>query len=140
MEKLDASVCELLEQRIEAPHALFTSKTCDVFKMTGLLRQLNILLTSRYHASVLSMERAIPIVAVSIDARLNGIMNEVELAEHYLHHATDDNLEERIVASLHMAGEHEQEIGNTIRQHLTIYKNKTEAMGQFFAKWLKEQF
>ena len=140
MEKLDASVCELLEQRVEAPHALFTSKTCDVFKMTGLLRQLNILLTSRYHASVLSMERTIPIVAVSIDARLNGIMNEVELAEHYLHHATDDNLEERIVASLHMAGEHEQEIGNTIRRHLTIYKNKTEAMSQFFAKWLKEKF
>ena len=27
------------------------------------------------------MERAIPIVAVSIDARLNGIMNEVGLAK-----------------------------------------------------------
>ena len=140
MEKLDARVCELLEQKVEAPHAIFTSKTCDVFKMTGLLRQLNILLTSRYHASVLSMERAIPIVAVSIDARLNGIMNEVELANHYLHHATDENLEERIVASLQMAGEHEKEISDKIRQHNTIYKNKTEAMSQYFAKWLKEQF
>lgn len=140
MEKLDASVCELLEQRVEAPHAMFTSKTCDVFKMTGLLRQLNILLTSRYHASVLSMERAIPIVAVSIDARLNGIMNEVGLAKHYLHKATDDHLEERIVASLQMAGEHEKEIGDKIRQHITIYKNKTEAMSQYFVKWLKEQF
>jgi hypothetical protein len=79
-------------------------------------------------------------VAVSIDARLNGIMNEVELANHYLHHATDDNLEERIVASLQMAGEHEQEIGDTIRRHLAIYKNKTEAMSQYFTKWLKEQF
>jgi polysaccharide pyruvyl transferase WcaK-like protein len=108
--------------------------------MTGLLRQLNILLTSRYHASVLSMERAIPIVAVSIDARLNGIMSEVGLAQHYLHHATDEHLEEGIMASLQMAGEHEHEIGNNIRQHLTIHKNKTEAMSQYFAKWLKEQF
>jgi len=140
MEKLDAGVCELLVQRVEAPHAIFTSKICDVFKMTGLLRQLNILLTSRYHASVLSMERAIPIVAVSIDARLNGIMNEIGLAQHYLHHATDEHLEEHIMASLEMAGEHEQEIGNTIRQHLNIYKNKTEAMSRYFAKWLKEQF
>lgn len=140
MEKLDARVCDLLEQRIEAPHAIFTSKICDVFKMTGLLRQLNILLTSRYHASVLSMERAIPIVAVSIDARLNGIMNEVELAKDYLHKATDDNLEERIVASLQMAGEQEKEISDKIRQHITIYKNKTEAMSLYFAKWLKEQF
>ena len=86
------------------------------------------------------MERAIPIVAVSIDARLNGIMNEVELAKHYLHKATDDHLEERIVASLQMAGEHEKEIGDKIRQHITIYKNKTEAMSQYFVKWLKEQF
>lgn len=140
MEKLDAKVCELLEKRIESKHAVFTSKTCDVFKMTGLLRQLNILLTSRYHASVLSMERAIPIVAVSIDARLNGIMNEVELAQHYLHHATDEHLEEHIIASLEMAGEHEQEISNNIRQHLTIYKDKTKAMSQYFTKWLKEQF
>ena len=140
MEKLDAKVCELLEQKVEAPHAMFTSKTCDVFKMTGLLRQLNILLTSRYHASVLSMERAIPIVAVSIDARLNGIMKEVEPDKHYLHHATDENLEERIVASLQMASEHEQEIGDTIRQHLAMYKNKTKAMSQYFEKWLKEQF
>ena len=140
MEKLDARVCELLEQKVVAPHAMFTSKTCDVFTMTGMLRQLNILLTSRYHASVLSMERAIPIVAVSIDARLNGIMKEVELDKHYLHHATDENLEERIVASLQMAGEHEQEIGDTIRQHLAMYKNKTKAMSQYFEKWLKEQF
>ena len=140
MEKLDARVCELLEQKVVAPHAMFTSKTCDVFKMTGMLRQLNILLTSRYHASVLSMERAIPIVAVSIDARLNGIMKEVELDKHYLHHATDENLEERIVASLQMAGEHEQEIGDTIRLHLAMYKNKTKAMSQYFEKWLKEQF
>ena len=140
MEKLDARVCDQLEQRIESKHAVFTSKTSDVFKMTGLLRQLNILLTSRYHASVLSMERAIPIVAVSIDARLNGIMNEVGLAPHYLHHATDEHLEEGIMTSLQMAGEHEQEIGNNIRQHLTIYKNKTEAMSQYFAKSLKEQF
>ena len=140
MEKLDARVCELLEQKVVAPHAMFTSKTCDVFKMTGMLRQLNILLTSRYHASVLSMEHAIPIVAVSIDARLNGIMKEVELDKHYLHHATDENLEERIVASLQMASEHEQEIGDTIRQHLAMYKNKTKAMSQYFEKWLKEQF
>ena len=53
---------------------------------------------------------------------------------------TDEHLEEHIMASLEMAGEHEQEIGETIRRHLAIYKNKTEAMSQYFTKWLKEQF
>ncbi len=140
MEQLDAGVCDLLEQRIETPHAVFTSKTCNVFQMTGLLRQLCILLTSRYHASVLSMEHAIPIVAVSIDARLNGVMREVGLADDYLHQASDDDLESKIKESLQKAGEHEQEIKETIRHHLPIYKENTMAMSRFFVKWLHEKF
>ena len=137
MEQLDAEACKLLAQQLESPHVVCTSKTCDVFQMTGLIRQLNILLTSRYHASVLSMERTIPVVAVSIDARLEGVMGEVQLAEHYLHHVTDTDLEHRILASLRMAGEHEEEIRETIRRHLTIYKNMTVEMSQFFIAWLR---
>ena len=110
MEQLDTRVCEQLVKSIRHPHVVFTSKTCNVFRMTGLLRQLNILLTSRYHASVLSMAHACPIVAVSIDARLNGVMHEVGLAEQYLHHASDTHLEGRIIASLKMADEHQEDI------------------------------
>ncbi len=140
MEKLDASVCEMLGQRIQSPHVVCTSKTCNVFQMTGLLRQLSILLTSRYHAAVLSMERAIPIVAVSIDARLNGVMREVGLSDHYLHQATDGNLERSIAASLELAGKHQQDIRAKIQHQLTHYKDKTTAMSQFFVTWLMEHF
>lgn len=140
MERLDAGACERLEQRIESKHVVCTSKTCDVFQMTGLLRHLSVLLTSRYHASVLSMERAIPIVAVSIDGRLNGLMSEVELADRYLHHTSDADLENKIMCSLRMADEHEQEIKDILQRHLTVYKNKTMAMSQFFVTWLKEHF
>ena len=140
MEKLDASVCEQLARRLDGKHAIFTSKTNDVFQMTSLLRQLSILLTSRYHASVLSMEKACPIVAVSIDARLNGVMREVELADGYLHHANDEDLENRITNSLRIAGAHEQEISEAIKRHLSEYKRKTKAMSQFFTTWLKTQF
>ncbi len=140
MEQLDTRVCELMERQIESPHVVCTSKTCNVFQMTGLLRQLSVLLTSRYHASVLSMERSIPIVAVSIDARLNGVMREVGLAEHYLHQATDADLEKGIMASLQMIGEHEQAIKETIQHQLKRYKEKTTAMSHYFVTWLKEQF
>ena len=140
MEKLDTSACERFEQQIESRHVVCTSKICDVFQMTGLLRHLSVLLTSRYHASVLSMERAIPIVAVSMDARLNGLMNEVKLADQYLHHTTDTDLENKIMVSLQMAGEHEKEIKDTLQRHLMVYKNKTTAMSQFFITWLKDHF
>jgi len=140
MEQLDTRVCELMEQQIERPHVVCTSKNCNVFQMTGLVRQLSVLLTSRYHASVLSMERSIPIVAVSIDGRLNGVMREVGLADYYLHQATDANLERNIMTSLRMTGEHEQEIKETIQQQLKSYKDKTAAMSRFFVTWLKEQY
>ena len=140
MEQLDARSCQHLEQRIYAPHAVFTSRDCDVFLMTGLLRQLSILLTSRYHASVLSMEQGCPIVAVSIDARLNGVMREVELADGYLHQATDEDLDTKITQSLQQAGVHEQEIRAQIQLHLKDYKTKTMAMSHFFTTWLKRQY
>ena len=140
MEQLDSKACSLLEKRIEAPHAVYTSKEYNVFQMTGLLRQLDILLTSRYHAAVLSMEHAIPIVAVSIDARLNGVLREVGLSEHYLHQVDDAGLENRIKMSLKRADDHKAEISEWIRHHLPIYKNKIITMSQFFTKWLSEQF
>ena len=140
MEKLDADVCALLERQIDSPHVVCTSKTCNVFQMTGLLRQLSILLTSRYHASILSMECACPIVAVSIDERLNGIMHETGLDRDYLHHATDVELSNRITVSLRMAELHEQEIRDIIEHHLIRYKNKTFEMSQFFITWLKTHF
>ena len=140
MEQLDTRVCEQLEKCIRHPHVVFTSKTCNVFQMTGLLRQLNILLTSRYHASVLSMAHACPIVAVSIDARLNGVMHEVGLDEQYLHHASDTHLESRIIASLKIADEQQEDIKQKIECQLAIYKSKTKEMSHFFKTWLKEQF
>lgn len=138
MEKLDASVCERLEQLIENKHVVCMSKNCDVFQMTGMLRQLSILLTSRYHAAVLSMEHTIPIVAASIDGRLNGLMNEVGMAGTCLHRATDDDLEDKLMVSLRWADEHEQEIKDNLQRHLATYKNKTAAMSQYFMTWLKE--
>ena len=140
MEKLDAEACRIIEKQMYRPHAVYTSETCDVFQMTGLLRQLSILVTSRYHAAVLSMEHTIPIVAVSMDARLDGLMEETELHKSYLHHVDDKQLAERITASLHQAEKHRTEIANTIRHHLATYKNKVEEMSKFFTTWTKECF
>ena len=45
--------------------------------MTGVLRELSALVTSRYHAAVLSMERGCPVAAVSMDERLDTLMKEL---------------------------------------------------------------
>ena len=140
MEKLDAEACRIIEKQIEGPHTVYTSETCDVFQMTELLRQLSILVTSRYHAAVLSMEHSIPIVAVSMDVRLDNLMEETKLHKKFLHHVDDKQLKERVTASLLQAEIHREEIAAAIRHNLAIYKKKVEEMGKFFTTWTKECF
>lgn len=140
MEKLDTEACLAIEKKLCGPHALYTSLSCNVFQMTGLLRRLTVLVTSRYHAAVLSMEAKIPIVAASFDGRLDGVIREIELAGDYLHHVDDPHLGEHITASLRKADEQREEIAKVIGRHLATYKDKTHNMTQFFTAWLNEHF
>ena len=140
MEQLDEEVCRLSGQLVEGPHVVYHSKNHNVFQMTGLLRQLSLLVTSRYHAAVLSMERAIPLVAISMDERLDGVIRETELADQYLHHVDDAGLGDRITSSLLLADDHREKISETIRKHQTISENKVSEMARFFISWLKDHF
>lgn len=140
MEQLDTKACCDFEQMLDGPHAVYTSLTCDVFQMTGLLRLMSVLITSRYHAAVLSMEHCTPIVAVTFDARLEGVVSECELDGDFLHRVDDDALSKRIMLSLNKAEEHRGDISDLIDKHLYIYKDKTRQMAQFFTAWLKKHF
>lgn len=140
MEKLDAEACLLFGQMIEGSHGVYHSRDYNVFQMTGLLRQLSVLLTSRYHAAVLSMVRAIPVVAVSMDGRLDGLIGEAGLADGYLHHVDDAGLSELITSSLQLADEHREEVAATIRRHQAYSENKVQEMSLFFASWLRKHF
>lgn len=70
MEALDRKACLDLRSLPDAPSALFLSEENDAKVMTGILRSLSLLVTSRYHAAVLSMEGGCPITAVSMDERM----------------------------------------------------------------------
>lgn len=140
MEKLDTEACRAIEKKLCGSHALYTSLNCNVYQMTGLLRQLSVLVTSRYHAAVLSMEARFPIVAVSFDGRLDGVIREAELDGDYLHHVDDPQLGEHIVASLRKTDEQRDQIAEVIGRHLATYKDKNHGMTRFFTTWLNEHF
>ena len=116
------------------------SSNCSSWAITALLRQLSVLVTSRYHAAVLSMARAIPLVAVSIDDRLDGVVREAGLADHYLHRSTNSALGDRITESLRLIDEHREEVAETIRRQQLASEQKVQAMSQFFVVWLNKHF
>lgn len=100
MEKLDASACRDFKQLVGSDCALITSLDTSVFQMTSLLHCLDILVTSRYHAAVLSMLKGIPIVAVSMDNRLDGLFRDIPILQQHLHHVGDAKLADGVIRSL----------------------------------------
>ena len=63
---------------------IFSSHELDASKMTVLLRSLGGLMTSRYHASVLSLAAGVPQVAVGHDLRLRTLYEELGIGRSFV--------------------------------------------------------
>jgi polysaccharide pyruvyl transferase WcaK-like protein len=62
---------------------VFSSREYNASQMTVLLRSLDFLMTSRYHACVLSLAAQTPQIAIGHDLRLKSIYQEIGLSEEY---------------------------------------------------------
>ncbi|MHB0857369.1 MAG: polysaccharide pyruvyl transferase family protein [Anaerolineae bacterium] len=62
---------------------VFSSRVYNASQMTSILRALDLLVTSRYHACVLSLAAQVPQVAVGHDLRLKTIYAELGLKDRY---------------------------------------------------------
>jgi polysaccharide pyruvyl transferase WcaK-like protein len=85
MEQLDEPFGREIQRRmVHADRArVFSSRAYSASQLTILLRNLDLLVTSRYHASVLSLAARVPQIAVGHDLRLKTLYDELGLAEEY---------------------------------------------------------
>ena len=85
MESLD----EILLQKVHGYMAhpdrarIFCSREYNASQMASILRRLKMLLTSRYHACVLSLAAKVPQIAVGHDLRLKTIYQDLGLFEDF---------------------------------------------------------
>lgn len=129
MERLDARACTDFMTLLDGNCTIVTSQETDVFQMTATLHCLDALVTSRYHAAVLSMLRGgMPLVAVSMDNRLDGLFGELHFDNHYLHHVGDDDLGRGIARSLAMAEADRDEITRAIKMNVTRNRQVLQTM------------
>ncbi|MBM4237477.1 MAG: polysaccharide pyruvyl transferase family protein, partial [Euryarchaeota archaeon] len=63
---------------------IFSSVGYNASQMTSILRSLDLLITSRYHAGVLSLAANVPQIAVAHDYRLRDFYADIGLKEEYL--------------------------------------------------------
>ena len=86
MEEVDESLAyNIQDKMIHSDKAkVISSREFNASQITYILRNLDLLVTSRYHAAVLSLESLIPQIAVGHDTRLKGFYMELGLNEDYL--------------------------------------------------------
>jgi polysaccharide pyruvyl transferase WcaK-like protein len=86
MEELDEPLAKQIISKMKHPEntQIFSSREFNASQMTEILRSLDLLVTSRYHAAVLSLEAKVPQIAVGHDPRLKGLYKDLGMEKNYL--------------------------------------------------------
>jgi polysaccharide pyruvyl transferase WcaK-like protein len=85
MEQVDEAMAARVRGLMRHPESarLFSAREHDASRMTCLLRGLDLLVTSRFHAAVLSLAAGVPQVAVHNDTRLATLYADLGLAQEW---------------------------------------------------------
>jgi polysaccharide pyruvyl transferase WcaK-like protein len=86
MEELDEPLAIKIVQKMKHPQKtrIFSSKEFNASQMTEIIRGLDLLVTSRYHAGILSLKANIPQIALGHDPRLKGLYKDLKMDKKYL--------------------------------------------------------
>ncbi|MCW4023454.1 MAG: polysaccharide pyruvyl transferase family protein [Candidatus Bathyarchaeota archaeon] len=88
MEGLDTAFTKRIQQHMK--HAdrtkVFSSINFNASQMTSVLRSLEMLITSRYHAGVLSLPSLVPQTAIGHDLRIKDLYADLEISELFVDH------------------------------------------------------
>ena len=86
MEELDDALSRTILREMHHPERarIFSAREYDASQLAVLLRSLGLLVTSRYHAAILSLAGRVPQIAVGHDLRLSSLYDELRLEDFFL--------------------------------------------------------
>jgi polysaccharide pyruvyl transferase WcaK-like protein len=92
MEGLDTTFTNKIQQHMKHANRtkVFSSAQYNASQMTSILRSLDILITSRYHAGVLSLPNQVPQTAIGHDLRIKDFYTDLEIPELFVDHEDPD--------------------------------------------------
>ncbi len=147
MEQLDEALAERVHRRMRHPESarVFSARTHDASRMTCLLRGLDLLVTSRYHAAVLSLAAGVPQVAVHHDTRLATIYEDIGLKEKWFLDPTAagslagglaalklfKGLRERVDLLLSNPGLQTENLSRGYAEHVALARQNRKLLGEF---------
>ncbi|MFC1521014.1 polysaccharide pyruvyl transferase family protein [Elusimicrobiota bacterium] len=143
MEALDDGACRELMSVMKNKAILISCKEFVGVQMAAILRNLNILTTTRYHAMVLSMPAAVPFVGLSRDERIRGVMRETGLYDDYYVDYSRPDLAEALRSRTSRLLEDKAEyarVSGVIKNNLPYYFAQMALLGLDIRNLIKESF
>ena len=140
MEALDYDSCQAISDALDTPAHIFSSRFYDGFQMTAILRTLSMLVTSRYHARVLSMPGGVPSIAISMDERLYNIFEECGHVDDYYFSTEEPELGEKLLPVMEKLWKNREKVSEEVRQSVPRYLKTMADMGTFFREFVEKSF
>jgi polysaccharide pyruvyl transferase WcaK-like protein len=140
MEELDERMARQVHARMACAGSarIFSSRDYNASKMTSILRSLDFLVTSRYHACVLSMAAAAPQIAVGHDLRLKSIYAELGLPDLFVD-AHLPGREADLQANLDRVLAHPEPVRAALRRSYQEYLEKARGNRQLLREFVQKQ-
>lgn len=133
MDKVDRIACNDLAARFEQAPPVVVSGEASPAAMVGLLRAADLLLSSRFHAIVTSMEAGVPAIGVSMDERIANLLGKDEIGRRLLKVDAPD-LPDRLVAAMRYAEAERAQISAQTRATVVVQLRSMADMGMRFAR------
>jgi polysaccharide pyruvyl transferase WcaK-like protein len=131
MEALDRDACEQLAARLPSGAPLFVSDEHDMYTLVSVLRQASLLVSSRFHAMVTSMPAGVPAVGVTMDERIQNLLQDSGHPELMLR-VSDPDLGPRLLDLMRMAYAERERLHHDNRQFIPGQLKKLARMGMDF--------
>lgn len=117
----------------------------NVDDIKSLLVESRFLITTRYHASVLSSSAGVPMIAISSDSRLEAVFRELDLMEFYIPVSVSppqmpEKLYDELVDRMEKLVTRENEIRERIKRQDKIFVERSAMSKELLRKWVKEKF
>jgi len=126
---------------------IVASDECIVDDIISVLSALKALVTTRYHAVVLSSCSAIPMIAVSSDTRCEAVFRELDIMDLYIDYVKHpepaphiDNLDERLIEMTRNLIAREDDMKARIAAMHPKFVARAQQNPVILAKWFAENF
>jgi len=143
MEALDHDSCMEVKALMKHAPLIVSCRTYVGVEIGSMLRSLSTLVTTRYHAMVLSMPGCVPFIGLSRDERIRGVMKETGLfGDYYVDYKTPDLskvLQDKITRLL-SAPEERKRVGKVIFDSLPYYFAQMALLGLDVRSVVKKRF